>query len=1635
MRARLSLFGLGLAALLFALVAVVSGRAPERDLAAGVPLDLTPVKFSPAATGVSPAKTRTGHGAGRRSQTIYPAPSGERRPQYVADEVLVRFASKTSDAERAAARRAVGAVGSTDVGKTGVELLRLAKGVSEKQAALRLERRDDVEYAGVNGIAYADAAPNDPLYPQQWALHNAGDPTVPGGLADADIDAPEAWDLNVDGSGVTIAIIDTGVLYTHSEFTPNLWVNYAEDGGDPGVDDDGNGYIDDVHGWNFGQQTPDPLPGGDFSAWHGTAVASVAAAAGNNALGISGVSQKSKVMALNVYEDGKAQFSHLLAAVEYARSNGAQVINASLSAPIDDVAFEQEIAKASDITFVATAGNTGATSEPDVDEVPRFPCAYDLPNIVCVGSTDRADQKAPKSSYGFGNVDLFAPGNNVLALVGPAYAYADLNADGIDDVDPDGYGVVSGTSFAAPAVAGAAALLKAQNPTFTPAQVRARLLDTVDAVPALSDLAISEGRLNLNKALNNTTTTRAGGTAAVSSGELVVTGAADTANDVKVSETTAALTVEDLRAPLAPSAGCAVVTASKVTCAKPGITSIRFELGDHANVIDAPVDLPVTINGGSGPDQVRTAGFRSATINTGGGSDRIVGSTGNDTINAGDGGDQIFGGDGNDTINAGNGNDVVGGDDGNDTISLGAGDDELDPARDAGDDIVYGGDGADDLRGRDGIDQLFGEAGNDNVEASAGAGSLADGGANDDILVDRPGRQHFAGGSGTDVVSYDRSDAAVTISLNGAAVSGVSGENDTIDADVENVVGGSGNDTITGNGSANTLDGGYGADVLQGLGGNDTLRAASHDYANDDYSGGDGVDVVTYAGRSPFGVTVSLDGVANDGTTRLGEADQVRTDVENVTGSDEPDQLTGNASANVLDGGADDDVLAGLGGTDTYVGSSGSDTVSYAGEAAGVDVFLDGTANDGGPGENEFVPTDVEKVIGTAYDDFLSSRRDGTTLEGGAGADTFVGIDGGQTILARDGAVDNITSCGNGTDVVRRDAGDTATSVTCETNDTAAAASISAGPAQEAERTADSTPSFSFSAPHSTGITFRCAVALGTAAPDPVTSGAACSSPFTASALADDTYTFAVQAMSGATASGPVASRTFTVDTVAEARDPIRWINGLATLPFYDEFPNRMAFTHTNPLGKCALDSATLKYCDRPTGFRDLPDGEHVFRGQAHETTGLVASIGELHFVVDTAPTTAVLTGPSGVITDPRPAWTFSSDATDLDGFECRVAPLGTGTGLGWGSCSGATSHQPTTALAAGRYRFEVRAKDDNGAIDRSPSGRTFEVAARWGFVVNAQPTTGGSHTPASTLQGNSRGGTNTITRNSVGSYYVYFGDLGHALYGNVQLQAYGTTTNRCTSASTSTSSNAARVEVMCRTTAGALADTNFVAQYQTHAQIPSVQAGYLTVFNANVAAPSLTIGTFANSTGGANSVSRTAVGRHSASFGGFSGTSGIPTVTMLGTAANACQIWDWTLPTVSVGCFDSSASAADTMFSVAYSDGRVFTGRRGAYLYADNATSTTAYTPAVGRRWNSQGGATTSRKTATGAYEVILGSLPAADAIPVVSAVGNASAVNCRTQSWAASGSNVALQVRCTTLAGVAADAKFTLSYATSVV
>ncbi len=306
---------------------------------------------------------------------------------------------------------------------------------------------------------------DDPLVPDQWALENTGQS---GGVVDADIDADAAWAYTQGQPDVVIAIIDTGIDLDHPDLIDQLWVNALEIPNN-NIDDDANGYVDDVNGWDMASS--DNLP--DDSHGHGTAVAGVAVAA-RNGIGIVGLAPNVKVMPIRACNPG-CPISALVQAVAYARDNGADVVNLSLGGhgpffePLGD-----EIAASSGILVTAAAGNTGSNT----DSNPFFPAGFDLPNIISVASTDDADQLSPFSSYGVGTVDLAAPGEVVLSTSIGAWA------------------TMSGTSFASPYVAGAAALVLSLRPDAQPPEVVNLLLSQVDTLPSLAGKVSTGGRLN-----------------------------------------------------------------------------------------------------------------------------------------------------------------------------------------------------------------------------------------------------------------------------------------------------------------------------------------------------------------------------------------------------------------------------------------------------------------------------------------------------------------------------------------------------------------------------------------------------------------------------------------------------------------------------------------------------------------------------------------------------------------------------------------------------------------------------------------------------------------------------------------------------------------------------------------------------------------------------------------------------------------------------------------------------------------------------------------------------------------------------------------------------------------------------------
>jgi subtilisin family serine protease len=423
---------------------------------------------------------------------------------YKEDQILVRFSTKAGNIERTTVERNQ-VLSSVDAGVVkkslklvpGLTFVKLPQNLSVTDAISRLKNRPEILYAEPDYKIILDSTePNDEYFSGQWALYNDG---FDYATADADIDANEAWDY-VTHSNIIVAVTDTGVDYGHPDLAANMWLNDAELNGDPDFDDDDNGYPDDIRGWDFvgnfeGDSDNDPNDGN----FHGTHVAGIIGAVGNNGIGVTGVCWDVKMMALrmvaNYSQDANSFASSAVEAIDYAINNGARVINASWHT-IDNAysqSLKDSIERADDegVLFVASAGNDSF----DTDNNPHYPATYDCNNIISVLATNFEDNLADYSNYGLTTVDLGAPGGETHSSYPPAAIYS--------TVPGGGYYWSSGTSMAAPHVAGACALVWSAHPGLTHLEVKDIILDTVDVLPALEGKCVSGGRLNLYKAVTS----------------------------------------------------------------------------------------------------------------------------------------------------------------------------------------------------------------------------------------------------------------------------------------------------------------------------------------------------------------------------------------------------------------------------------------------------------------------------------------------------------------------------------------------------------------------------------------------------------------------------------------------------------------------------------------------------------------------------------------------------------------------------------------------------------------------------------------------------------------------------------------------------------------------------------------------------------------------------------------------------------------------------------------------------------------------------------------------------------------------------------------------------------------------------
>ena len=417
--------------------------------------------------------------AGTMSMTAYSQTpdSAPARPNFVPSELLVRFADDASPAQVSEALSSVRAQVVRAFPRLSMRHIRVAAD-RLREARERLELLSIVEYAEPNYYRYIEATPNDTRFSELWGMENTGQT---GGLPDADIDATEAWDIETGDQSVVVAVIDSGIDIDHPDLVDNLWINPGEIQGN-GIDDDGNGFVDDIIGWDFADGDNNPDDSTLACASHGIHTSGTVGARGNNGTGVAGVNWNVQIMSLRAFQPFLGIFcsgndADIIAAINYAADKGVRVSNNSYGGgPFSQAVFDA--IQASDSVFVAAAGNDGTSN----DAIPHYPSNYALSGIISVAASDDADQLASFSNFGVQTVDLAAPGVDILSTI-----------------QNGNYGLLSGTSMASPHVAGAAALLMANDPTLTNKEVIWRVINSTDftGVPVASG-----GRLNLNNMLS-----------------------------------------------------------------------------------------------------------------------------------------------------------------------------------------------------------------------------------------------------------------------------------------------------------------------------------------------------------------------------------------------------------------------------------------------------------------------------------------------------------------------------------------------------------------------------------------------------------------------------------------------------------------------------------------------------------------------------------------------------------------------------------------------------------------------------------------------------------------------------------------------------------------------------------------------------------------------------------------------------------------------------------------------------------------------------------------------------------------------------------------------------------------------------
>jgi len=376
-------------------------------------------------------------------------------PQYRLDQILVQPKHGISSDTLARFHSQHGIeVLRTLLTQGGLQIISVPKAQTIAELVKTYQQSGLVEFAEPDYLVHTAATiPNDPKFLDGtlWGLTK--------------IDAPDGWDVQTSASNIIVAVLDTGVRYTHEDLASNMWVNP----------------VDKTHGLNALTATNDPSD----DSGHGTMVAGVLGAVGNNGIGVTGVAWRVQIMACKCFDKfGVGDVSSIVTCLEYARTNNARLINASWGLSTNSLALSNALdsVRAAGIIVVAASGN----NTNNIDLNPSYPSSYHFDNVVSVAYTTQGDSLGSASNYGATTVDLAAPGENIYSTFAATDSY---------------YFTLTGSSFAVPYVTGALALILARYPGEVYQASVARILNAADPIPALAGKCVTGGRLNLRNAL------------------------------------------------------------------------------------------------------------------------------------------------------------------------------------------------------------------------------------------------------------------------------------------------------------------------------------------------------------------------------------------------------------------------------------------------------------------------------------------------------------------------------------------------------------------------------------------------------------------------------------------------------------------------------------------------------------------------------------------------------------------------------------------------------------------------------------------------------------------------------------------------------------------------------------------------------------------------------------------------------------------------------------------------------------------------------------------------------------------------------------------------------------------------------